>query len=506
MAVDAKSIKVQKFKVLVHITTLANSLTMSTSSDESSASANQSFAMDELEQLIQRDLKYSRDSAVNDDLSAFDMKVNTLALVVTKLFKEMLLLRSNNDGLLTRLLDFQHFQHSENCKFDKFGDNVNKALENVTHLTEKLALQDKVLDSQYSMMCTMMDKITKLEKTSEINDRALLDLQQYVRRPTIEINGVSENIKQNDLENYVINQILKRTNGNNMNHRDIEAVHRIKKRDRSLPAPVVVRFCNRKDAIDAVLGKYKLKSVPHLGKIHIQNDLCPRFRAIFDELKALQNDGIVKQVWTFNGKIKYKTSNGRSGRVTRVSHENDLRTLKNTAELIKLERQAIIDLNNDSLNPPAPSSSDHHALNGRKVTHRQSSNLMDQTSANGCRASSSNVSADTNCPSLIVNTEIALHVLESEDLDPESATDMNALLADLPSNTARTDHNEHSVSPVHPVSNLHASSKVVKHSEVARLSACDTVSESPKIAENSNPAVPPVADLNESFKSLSPLA
>ena len=56
---------------------------MSVSSNED---LNNSFTMDDLEELIQRDLKYSKESAINDDLSVFDTKVNTLALVVTKMY------------------------------------------------------------------------------------------------------------------------------------------------------------------------------------------------------------------------------------------------------------------------------------------------------------------------------------------------------------------------------------------------------------------------------------
>ena len=59
---------------------------MSVSSNED---LNNSFTMDDLEELIQRDLKYSKESAINDDLSVFDTKVNTLALVVTKMYKEI---------------------------------------------------------------------------------------------------------------------------------------------------------------------------------------------------------------------------------------------------------------------------------------------------------------------------------------------------------------------------------------------------------------------------------
>ena len=200
---------------------------------------NISFTMDDLEDIIQRDLKYSQESAINDDLSVFDTKLNTLALVVTKMFKEVTLLRSNNDALLRRLVDYEF---AGDRKFDKLNNRVNEVLVNESKSTEKQICIEKLLDLQYNVICNIQEKITKLEKTSDINDRALLDLQQYVRRPSIEIEGVSDRITDKDLESFVINQILKRTVGYKISHDDIEACHRYKKRDRSQPDSVIVRF------------------------------------------------------------------------------------------------------------------------------------------------------------------------------------------------------------------------------------------------------------------------
>ena len=126
-------------------------------------------------------------------------------------------------------------------------------------------------------------KVNKIE-------RDLMDLQQYIRRPAIEISGISETVEQRDLQSFVINQILTRTNGYKLSEWDIQACHRLRKRDSRQPAHVIVLFVNRKDAINAVSGRYKLKSYAHLKNIWITDNLCPQYQEIFDELKSLQKD------------------------------------------------------------------------------------------------------------------------------------------------------------------------------------------------------------------------
>ncbi len=192
-----------------------------------------------------------------------------------------------------------------------------------------------------------------------------MDLQQYIRRPTIEISNVPETIEQRDLESYIIHQVLKRTIGYTIDPWDIEACHRLAKKNPRKPAPVVVRFVNRKHAVAAIQGRYQLKSFPHLRRIFIHDNLCPRYREIFNDLSDLKREGHVQQVWSYNGKVHYKQYDTRYGRGKRVYHLNDLEPLKEHIRLETLERFAEAEMRDQ--NEP----SDHIDVNhvASKVLH-----------------------------------------------------------------------------------------------------------------------------------------
>ena len=162
----------------------------------------------------------------------------------------------------------------------------------------------------------LKDRIKSLESK-------VADLDQYGRRPSIEISGVSEDISQSSLEAYVALEILHPI-GVRVGYWDIVACHRLKKRDPNLPAPVVVRFVNRKHAVTAVKNRHKLKFHSHLKGIFITDNLCPYYRSIFDELSNLKQQGVVNQVWSYNGKVSFKSTPNRRARGTRVGHMDEL--------------------------------------------------------------------------------------------------------------------------------------------------------------------------------------
>ena len=160
-------------------------------------------------------------------------------------------------------------------------------------------------------------------------EKDLSDLQQYIRRWSIEISGIPTRIPQHDLEKHVAENIL-RPLGVHVGDNDIDACHRLAKRDPRKPANVVVRFVNRKNAVDAIKNRYLLKQHKCL---FIHYNLCPSYRAILDSLSNLRKEGIVNQVWTYNGKVTYKKSSNRWGRGTRIWHIDELESLQVESQL-----------------------------------------------------------------------------------------------------------------------------------------------------------------------------
>ena len=186
----------------------------------------------------------------------------------------------------------------------------------------------------------LKNRFLEYEKKVDFLDRDLMDTQQYIRRWSVEIKGIPETIGQKDLKSYVVHQILERACGYQFHDSYIEAVHRLKKRNKNEPAHVVVRLNNRRDAENTIRGRWKLRSYGHLRNIFVMDNLCPRYRDIFDDLTDLKESGLVKQVWSYNGKVHYKTTHNRRAKGKRVWHIDDLKPLKESAFTLNFKRQA----------------------------------------------------------------------------------------------------------------------------------------------------------------------
>ena len=133
------------------------------------------------------------------------------------------------------------------------------------------------------------DEIGKLRKknlelTTKVNDLELkiTDLNQYGRRECVEFTGIPETVQQNRLEKYVIDMLDEI--GITVDTRDIVAAHRLGPVKRGSNRVVIVKFLNRKDAIEALKNKRKLNKIQHYKKIRIRENLCPSRRKIFNRL------------------------------------------------------------------------------------------------------------------------------------------------------------------------------------------------------------------------------
>ena len=148
-----------------------------------------------------------------------------------------------------------------------------------------------------------------VEDLSKQNDRT----NQYTRRENIEIMNIPENIKQEDLENTVIDIMAKMKMTVEPNN--FIAVHRLKKKSPSDSANVIVRLNHRKITLDALRRKKLLKGTgKKLGfkrdPIIIEN-LCPNYQQVYDECRLLVEHGELHRVWTYNGNVtilKYENS------------------------------------------------------------------------------------------------------------------------------------------------------------------------------------------------------
>ena len=151
-------------------------------------------------------------------------------------------------------------------------------------------------------------KIKNLQKDNETLKCDLIDLEinlsdlnQYGRRECIEVTNVPESIKQDALEDYIL-ELLKKV-GVTINHRDIIAAHRIGPFRRGSNRVVIVKFLHRKDSDKVLKNKRKLKDHPELKRVRIRENLCPSRKRIFNRLYKMLMKDEIDDLWSKNGKI-----------------------------------------------------------------------------------------------------------------------------------------------------------------------------------------------------------
>ena len=130
---------------------------------------------------------------------------------------------------------------------------------------------------------------------------------QYNRRECIEIGGLPDDIPDKQIEPTVVN-ILRKLGLHDLQYYEIAACHKLKKLNNSAsPANVIIRFINRKRALQCLTNRRFFKErVPYVEHLFIRESLCPKYRAIFEQCSKLKTDGKIMHLWTFNGVVNIK--------------------------------------------------------------------------------------------------------------------------------------------------------------------------------------------------------
>ena len=196
-------------------------------SNMSTVNLHHSYTMEELEIFLTNEINNSQtqfnEDVLNSSSSSFIEpsevnKYNVLALAMTKTVKENIDLRLDVDALQKLFAEYQVTQ----------GAQIGTMSRTICQLRdEKQELRNGVVDLHIKIN-ERENEMLKMHKIIDTLERDLMDLQQYIRRPSIEISGIPDHIEQRDLQNYVINQILTRTNGCTLNNIDIVACHILK--------------------------------------------------------------------------------------------------------------------------------------------------------------------------------------------------------------------------------------------------------------------------------------
>ena len=130
-----------------------------------------------------------------------------------------------------------------------------------------------------------------LEKRLEELERRMSEQEQYSQRECIELVGLPTDINGEELENAVIDTF--EIAGINIGKRNFHAVHRLADK-----RTVIAKLTNRKDAIDILRRKKKLRTLSdeekrklNCQKIYINESLCPKYRQLLGKCNALFKKG-----------------------------------------------------------------------------------------------------------------------------------------------------------------------------------------------------------------------
>ena len=149
--------------------------------------------------------------------------------------------------------------------------------------------------------------------------------EQYSRRECLEIVGIPDNIKHDDLVSKSL-EIFDQINVK-LSPDDIEDCHRVGNKGR-----IIIKMSRRKDAQRILANKRKLKSLDSskIGlvsgiKIYINESLCGSNRGLWIKSKILQKNRKIHSFWTSNGSIKLRIEENE--KIFNILYDDDLQDL-----------------------------------------------------------------------------------------------------------------------------------------------------------------------------------
>ena len=135
--------------------------------------------------------------------------------------------------------------------------------------------------------------------------------------------GIPNTVTDSELEAKLVS--ILNSLGCNISSYEIVACHRLKKKNTNQSFNTIVRFTNRKIAYYALRNRKQLKwTYPSYPNLFVVENLCPRYKSIFDKCLELKREGKIKYVWSYNGVVHYKTPDEDNGYGTKVFHMSEL--------------------------------------------------------------------------------------------------------------------------------------------------------------------------------------
>lgn len=204
-----------------------------------------------------------------------------------------------------------------------------------TKLSNIKTTMEKLSKENLSLRTELRSTKRKLNEQEEETDKLygrLDDLEQYTRKNSLEIHGISQNA-YTATEDVVIK--LGEALNVPITSSDIEISHRLKRQGGN--SPIVVKFLNHKIKSKLYRERIQLKHImttdlfpshsvdpsrASSNRIFINENLTSSRRGIVKKANEKRREGTILSTWTIDGKIFIKTS--PDGNPVRIYSEDDL--------------------------------------------------------------------------------------------------------------------------------------------------------------------------------------
>ena len=213
---------------------------------------------------------------------------------------------NSDDSIFRNIRDAEFLERIEALERDLAEIRIN----NFNIETENSILKDKIINLEKNKE-EILTSLVSLEKEFDL-------LNQYGRRENIELSGIPMDIAQDKLEKVVID--ILRFIGLRIDSFDISGCHRINK------SSVIIRFVNRKHAIESMKCKKKLNGCKRqFGfNVFMYENLCPAYKSIQEKCRTLMEEGQISKCWSYNGITNLKFTYAYNEKPLKIYHQEDL--------------------------------------------------------------------------------------------------------------------------------------------------------------------------------------
>ena len=277
---------------------------------------------------------------VESNLNDIELMENSLRGEIADLTDQVDVVKSTcqmekDDVCKSFLMDFQHIE----SKLDDFEKKLDRCaqppdghqfgLEGMNKFQNKLNEIEKTVELNQIVL-----EVIKEEHSNEIDDlkvsmnkveRDITVTNQYNRRENLIIDGIPDNVPQWKLERTCL-EIVHKLGFRDVGVYEVVGCHRLRKKEKDITAPTIIRFTNRKIAEFCKKNKWKLNKFNFNNwNLSMREDLCESNDKIFTECEKLKDRELLSKVFTYNGFVK--VSKDRADRPKKLSHMDDVRLL-----------------------------------------------------------------------------------------------------------------------------------------------------------------------------------